>query len=142
MISKLIFAGYTGSKNQVWTWKKSSLIRNRFFFLVYNKLPNWHFKNQAQIDNAYVFILISTLCFIKIWSLKIIGSNPLTPALWQEPSACRKGGMETSGHQFMRFMLPSLMTCFTLNYVLEPVQLGGINLHFWKLPVNSKCFEK
>ena len=28
------------------------MIRNRFFFRVCNKLPNWHLKNQAQIDTA------------------------------------------------------------------------------------------
>ena len=47
LISKLIFAGYTGSKNQVWTWKKIEFDSKLIFFLVCNKLPNWHFKNQA-----------------------------------------------------------------------------------------------
>ena len=40
---KLIFVGYTGSKNQDRTQKKkkkSSLILNQFFFRVCKKLPN------------------------------------------------------------------------------------------------------
>ena len=56
MISKLIFAGYTGSKNQVRTQKKKIKFDSKsIFFRVCNKLPNWHFKNQAQIDTANVF---------------------------------------------------------------------------------------
>ena len=54
-ISKLIFAGYTGSKNQVRTRQKIKFVsKSIFFFRVCNKLPNWHFKNQAQIDTAIV----------------------------------------------------------------------------------------
>ena len=32
LILKLIFAGYTGSKNQVWTWKKIKFDSKSFFF--------------------------------------------------------------------------------------------------------------
>ena len=56
MISKLIFAGYTGSKNQVRTRKKIKFDSKSIFFWVCNKLPNWHFKNQAQIDTTKVSI--------------------------------------------------------------------------------------
>ena len=52
LISKLIFAGYTGSKNQVRTRKKIKFDSKSIFFQVCNKLPNWHFKNQAQIDTV------------------------------------------------------------------------------------------
>ena len=34
--------------------KKSSLFRNRFFSQVCNKVPNWDFKNQAQIDTVSI----------------------------------------------------------------------------------------
>ena len=53
--SKLIFAGYTGSKNQVRTRKKIKFDSKSIFFKICNKLPNWHFKNQAQIDTVSVF---------------------------------------------------------------------------------------
>ena len=56
MISKLIFAGYTGSKNQVRTRKKIKFDLKSIFFRVCNNLPNWYFKNQAQIDTAFVGI--------------------------------------------------------------------------------------
>ena len=49
---KLIFAGYTSSKNQVRTRQKIKFVSKSIFFRVCNKLPNWHFKNQAQIDTA------------------------------------------------------------------------------------------
>ena len=52
LITKFIFVGYTGSKNQVWTRKKIKFDLKSIFFRVCNKLPNWHFKNQAQIDTA------------------------------------------------------------------------------------------
>ena len=68
LISELIFAGYTGSKNQVRTQQISSLFRNRFFFQVCNKLPNWLFKNQAQIDTAIVNFWILNPVFTKIQS--------------------------------------------------------------------------
>ena len=48
----LIFAGYTGSKNQVRTRKKIKFDSKSIFWRVWNKLPNWHFKNQAQIDTV------------------------------------------------------------------------------------------
>ena len=54
LISKLIFAGYTGSKNQVRTRQKIKFVSKAIFFRVCNKLPNWHFKNQAQIDTMIV----------------------------------------------------------------------------------------
>ena len=49
----MIFAGYTGSKNQVRTWQKIKFVLKLNFFRVCNKLPNWLFKNQAQIDTAW-----------------------------------------------------------------------------------------
>ena len=56
MISKLIFAGYTGSKNQVRTQKKkSSLFRNRFFFefeIEKKSSDTPYFKNQVEIDRG------------------------------------------------------------------------------------------
>ena len=52
LITKLIFVGYTGSKNQVRTRKKIKFDSKSIFFWVCNKLPNWYFKNQAQIDTA------------------------------------------------------------------------------------------
>ena len=58
LISKLIFAGYTGSKNQVRTRKKIKFDSKSIFFQVCNKLPNWHFKNQAQIDTASVVYIL------------------------------------------------------------------------------------
>ena len=62
LISKLNFAGYTGSKNQVWTRKKIKFdLKSIFFFWVCNKLPNWHFKNQAQIDTTNVYNLMPDL---------------------------------------------------------------------------------
>ena len=54
LILKLIFAGYTGSKNQVRTRKRINFDSKSIFIRVCNKLPNWHFKNQAQIDTARV----------------------------------------------------------------------------------------
>ena len=60
LISKLIFAGYTGNKNQVWTQQKIEFVLKSIFFRVCNKLRNWHFKNQAQIDTAYVMIINQT----------------------------------------------------------------------------------
>ena len=62
LFSKLIFAGYTGSKNQVRTWQKIKFVSNSIFFRVCNKLPNWHFKNQAQIDTANVCFLDPVTC--------------------------------------------------------------------------------
>ena len=59
MISKLIFAGYTGSKNQVRTRQKIKFVSKSIFFRVCNKLPNWHFKNQAQIDTVKITFLLS-----------------------------------------------------------------------------------
>ena len=59
MIPKLIFAGYTGSKNQVRTRKKIKFDLKLIFFRVCFKLPNWHFKNQVQIDTASAFYLRS-----------------------------------------------------------------------------------
>ena len=50
--SNLIFTACVACKNQVRTRKKIEF-RNRFFFRVCNKLPNWHFKNQVQIDTAW-----------------------------------------------------------------------------------------
>ena len=44
--------------------KKLSLFRNRFFFRVCNKLPNWHFKNQAQLDTVSFSTDLSVL---EIW---------------------------------------------------------------------------
>ena len=58
LISKLIFAGYNGSKNQVRTRQKIKFVSKSIFFRVCNKLPNWHFKNQAQIDTVKVCIFI------------------------------------------------------------------------------------
>ena len=52
-IWNLILAGYSGSKNQVRTLQKIKFVSKSIFFRVYNKLPNWHFKNQAQIDTAH-----------------------------------------------------------------------------------------
>ena len=51
--SHLIFTACVACKNQVRTRKKIEF-RNRFFFRVCNKLPNWHFKNQVQIDTVIV----------------------------------------------------------------------------------------
>ena len=68
LISKLIFAGYTGSKNQVRTRQKIEFVSKSIFFQVCNKLPNWHFKNQAQIDTANV-PLEHCCCIAKIASV-------------------------------------------------------------------------
>ena len=64
MISKLIFAGYTGSKNQVWTWQKIEFVLKLISFRVCNKLPNRHFKNQA------------CLCYNFTITYEIFGQNP------------------------------------------------------------------
>ena len=53
LISKLIFAGYTGSRNQVQTRKKIKLVLNLIFFQVWNKLWNPKFENRVQRDRAY-----------------------------------------------------------------------------------------
>ena len=47
MISKLIFAGYTGSKNQVGTKQKIKFVLKSIFFWVCNNLPNWLFKKSS-----------------------------------------------------------------------------------------------
>ena len=52
LISKLIFAGYTGSRNQVQTRKKIKLVLNSIFFQVWNKLRNPKFENRVQRDRA------------------------------------------------------------------------------------------
>ena len=52
LISKLIFAGYTGSRNQVQTRKKIKLVLNSIFFQVWNKLQNPKFENRVQRDRA------------------------------------------------------------------------------------------
>ena len=56
LISKLIFAGYTGSRNQVQTRKKIKLVLNSIFFQVWNKLRNPKFENRVQRDRAIVCI--------------------------------------------------------------------------------------
>ena len=43
-ISKLIFAGYTGSKNLVWKWLKIEFVKLDF--------PTWFFKKQVQMDRT------------------------------------------------------------------------------------------
>ena len=43
-ILKLIFAGYTGSKNPVWTWLKIQFVELVF--------PNWFFRNNVQINRG------------------------------------------------------------------------------------------
>ena len=55
LISKLIFAGYTGSSNQVQTRKKIKLVLNSIFFQVWNKIRNPKFENRVQRDRALVF---------------------------------------------------------------------------------------
>ena len=55
LISKLIFAGYTGSRNQVQTRKKIKLVLNSIFFQVWNKLRNPKFENRVQRDRARVW---------------------------------------------------------------------------------------
>jgi hypothetical protein len=52
LISKLIFAGYTGSRNQVQNRKKIKLVLNSIFFQVWNKLRNPKFENRVQRDRA------------------------------------------------------------------------------------------
>ena len=54
LISKLIFAGCTGSRNQVQTQKKIKLVLNSIFFQVWNKLRNPKFENRVQRDRATV----------------------------------------------------------------------------------------
>ena len=64
LISKLVFAGYRGSKNQVRTRqkikfeldKKSSLFWNQFFFefVIISQID--FSKNQAQIDSAHYYL--------------------------------------------------------------------------------------
>ena len=59
--SNLIFTACIACKNQVRTRQKIEFASKTIFFRVCNKLPNWHFKNQAQIDTvtALYHILIS-----------------------------------------------------------------------------------
>ena len=52
--SNLIFTACVACKNQVWTQQKIEFVSKLIFFRVYNKLPNWYFKNQVQIDTALV----------------------------------------------------------------------------------------
>ena len=70
-ILKLIFVGYTGSKNQVRTRKKIKFDLKWFFFQVCNKLPNWHFKNQAQIDiGSMCQDLTFWFCFVEEYQFR------------------------------------------------------------------------
>ena len=77
MISKLIFAGYTGSKNQVRTRQKIEFVSNSIFFRVCSKLPNWHFTNQAQIDTAIISdvyradVYCTDLIRIYLWNVEL-----------------------------------------------------------------------
>ena len=50
-ISKLIFAGYTGSKNPVRNRLKIQFVELDFSNLIF---PTWCFKNQVQMDRAFV----------------------------------------------------------------------------------------
>ena len=56
--SNLIFTACVSCKNQVWTRQKLEFISKWISFRVCNKGPNWHFKNQAQIDTVKVCIFI------------------------------------------------------------------------------------
>ena len=51
-ILKLIFVGYTGSKNPVWTGKKFQLVLKSIFISVWNKCPNGYFKKPVQINRG------------------------------------------------------------------------------------------
>ena len=65
LISKLIFAGYTGSRNQVQTRKKIKLVLNSIFFQVWNKLRNPKFENRVQRDRANARNAISSVTLAK-----------------------------------------------------------------------------
>ena len=58
MISKLIFAGYTGSKNQVRTRKKIEFVLKSIFFFEFEiekkSSDTRYFKNQVEIDRGRV----------------------------------------------------------------------------------------
>ena len=53
--SNLIFVGFTGSKNQVWTGKKFQLVLKSIFISVWNKCPNGYFKKPVQINRGVVY---------------------------------------------------------------------------------------
>ena len=57
MISKLIFAGYTGSKNQVRTQQKIEFVSKSIFFefeIEKKSSDTRYFKIQVEIDRGYV----------------------------------------------------------------------------------------
>ena len=67
LISKLIFAGYTGSKNQVQTRKKIKLVLNSIFFQVWNNLRNPKLENRVQRDRADVWWQGGWVGLAKCW---------------------------------------------------------------------------
>ena len=62
MISKLIFAGYTGSKNQVRTRQKIEFVSKLIFFFEFeiekNSSDTQYFKTRVEIDRG----LVTTSC--------------------------------------------------------------------------------
>ena len=54
--SNLIFTACVACKNQVRTRQKIEFVSKSIFLQVCNKLPNWHLKNQAQIDTMAIWL--------------------------------------------------------------------------------------
>ena len=82
LISKLIFAGYTGSRNQVQTRKKIKLVLNSIFFQVWNKLRNPKFENRVQRDRAFAPQVTFALCNFRNTLLHGTLSSLAFFALW------------------------------------------------------------
>ena len=81
--SNLIFVGYTGSKNPVWTGKKFQLVLKSIFISVWNKCPISDIFQKTSTDQQGVRRLLSNLfskklqhivdscdLFVFVWSFK------------------------------------------------------------------------
>ena len=124
--SNLIFVGYTGSKNPVWTGKKFQLVLKSNFISVWNKCPNGYFKKPVQINRGTVFInhdFLLELFLEHFIFWKSIFLN-IMPNYWRTVS----GGWI---HKVQWFSLSTYVDFCKKSCFLGPKQLvrGKVNVH-------------
>ena len=102
----LIFTACVACKNQVRTRLEFEFVLNSIFFRVCNKLPNWHFKNQAQIDTVLVLYVFLSAPHFRFWSIHLL--TTFTRWNWE---------MEKGEHKITEKF--SLRSCHLLNLRFE-----------------------